>query len=339
MRELLVKDNAAGLSPLLADYSDIFVVYDCNLEDYVKNSILPNIPEGKLHGTISLCTSEEDKSFQSVVDICRKLYSEGATRESMLLGVGGGITTDMVGFAASIYMRGIRFAFVPTTLLAMVDAATGGKNGVNLDDRKNILGCFTKPDFTYIDSSSLATLPRREFLCGEAEVLKTFIIDDRGRYTRAVELFSKVSSWDQAVQAGLQEELTSLIEEAVSTKQTIVEHDFRDKGERMKLNLGHTFAHAIEALSRHDADGGIAHGEAVAMGMVLAAGLAEEKGLASKGLQALLKADFKACGLKVECPYSMEQMLPVMAMDKKNQSEGIRYILPSRIGEVNIVTL
>ena len=130
------------------------------------------------------------KTMDTVMEICTWLLEQGADRDALVLAIGGGITSDMVGFAASIYKRGVRFAYVPTTLLAQVDAAIGGKTGVNLENYKNILGVIRQPEFTYLCPHALESLSQRDFLSGEAEVLKTFIIEDEGNYEKAVALFS-----------------------------------------------------------------------------------------------------------------------------------------------------
>ena len=194
--------------------------------------------------------SETVKTMESVMDICSWLLDKGADRDALVLAVGGGITTDMAGFAATIYKRGVRFAYIPTTLLAQVDAAIGGKTGVNFEKYKNILGVIRQPEFTYLCPQVLESLPAREFLSGAAELLKTFIISDGGMYDRAV-AYLKAYSQDRAATLEQKEvELKELITAAAAVKAGVVSRDQFEKGERRVLNLGHTFAHAIETLSR-----------------------------------------------------------------------------------------
>lgn len=283
---------------------------------------------GRVKSITGIQASEAAKTIETATAICARLLDEGADRSSLLLAIGGGITTDLAGFAACIYKRGIRFAFIPTTLLAQVDAGIGGKTGVNYQGLKNMLGVIRQPEFTYICPEVLETLPEREFLCGEAEMLKTFIIQDINcDYEKAVSLFSGLrdtSVMSESEVMECYETLATLIMDAASVKAEIVSRDQFEGGERRKLNLGHTFAHAIEKLS----DGEIAHGEAVAMGIILAARLSDKE-LAGK-----IEADFKACGLRVECPYGMDEMAGIISKDKKAEGGIVHFIIPEAIGRV-----
>lgn len=314
-----------------------------------------------------LDTSEEDKSMQTVMEICKWLLDNGADRNALLLAIGGGITTDMAGFAASIYKRGIRFAYIPTTFLSQVDAAIGGKTGVNFENYKNILGVIRQPEFTYICPEVLGTLPYRDFLSGAAELLKTFIIDNAGNnYEKAVEVLSEIhESIDrkQAIALHLAE-IEELAAAAAKIKAGIVESDEFECGERRKLNLGHTFAHAIESvsMSMHNcAESGISHGEAVAMGMIMAAkaserhyNLAPENSLRpddiarqndtaaseeGEALSSRLVRDFSRCGLPTECPFPPESLSGAMKKDKKAENGIVHFVLIRAIGDVRIVDL
>ena len=277
-----------------------------------------------------LDASEKAKDMATVLDLCSWLLEAGADRSSLLLAVGGGITTDLAGFAACIYRRGIRFAFVPTTLLAQVDAAIGGKTGVNFLDFKNMLGVIRQPDFTFECAQVLRTLPRRDFLSGAAELLKTFLIDNTGNaYEKTVALLSAPA--DSAT-------LQTLIAAAAKVKAGIVSRDEQERGERRCLNLGHTFAHAIEHEARQ-AGLDITHGEAVAVGILLAARLSEAMGLAPKGLAARLEADWTACGLPTSVPFDLGTLTAAMTKDKKAEGDKIHFILPVKVGEVIIKDL
>ena len=334
------------LRKTLDSYPAVFVVCDRAVEGFAR--LLGDYP------TLTIYASESVKTAETAVDICRWLLQNGADRDALVLAVGGGVTTDLVGFAASIYKRGIAYANVPTTLLGMVDAGLGGKTGVNLDDYKNMLGTFRQPEFTWQFPDVLRSLPKREFLSGAAEMLKTFIIEDRDDgYARTVKLLSDfaatgVSPVDTA--AGL-EELSALIAAASGVKQDIVGRDPLERGERRVLNLGHTWAHAIEWWQHRSAESGAApgrtytHGEAVAIGIVAAARKAEELGLAERagGGQSLsekLAADFAACGLPTELPCSEAELAAAVAKDKKAEaskgsgSKAVNYVLPLRIGKV-----
>ena len=290
---------------------ELFVVYDQNAA-WVASKLMEGLP---VRASQALETSEERKTLETVQALERWLLQADASRGTLLLAVGGGITTDLVGFTAAIYKRGIRYANVPTTLLAQVDAAIGGKTGVNLDGYKNMLGAFRMPEFTVLEAAFLRTLPEREWRCGLAELLKTFLIGDGEAYGQAVRFF-----------AGAQDDISGLIAKAARIKADIVSQDPYEKGERALLNLGHTFGHAIEHEARlQGAD--ITHGEAVAMGMVLAARLSEKRGLAAIGLSAQLKADFEVLGLPTECPYPLAVLQEAMQKDKKATGGKVKFIL------------
>lgn len=357
----------------LKGYPAVFVVADrqvkSNAEQVVK-AHEEQKPEGTLphpSNLLLLDVSEENKSMSTVLEICKWLMDNDAGRNALLLAIGGGITTDMAGFAASIYKRGIRFAYVPTTFLSQVDAAIGGKTGVNFENYKNILGVIRQPEFTYICPEVLGTLPYRDFLSGAAELLKTFIIDNTGdNYEKAVEVLSEINeSIDrkQAIALHLAE-IEKLAAAAAKIKAVIVERDEFECGERRKLNLGHTFAHAIESVSmsgRYGAESGISHGEAVAMGMIMAAiaserhyNLAPENSLRSddiagqndtatreegESLSSRLVRDFSRCGLPTECPFPPESLSGAMKKDKKAENGIVHFVLIRAIGDVRIVDL
>ena len=316
-------DSLQALTPLLEAYPKVFLVYDRNVA-WVAQEIAAACPPA---GMKVLDASEKAKDMATVLDLCSWLLEAGADRSSLLLAVGGGITTDLAGFAACIYRRGIRFAFVPTTLLAQVDAAIGGKTGVNFLDFKNMLGVIRQPEFTFECAQVLRTLPRRDFLSGAAELLKTFLIDNTGNaYEKTVALLSAPA--DSAT-------LQTLIAAAAKVKAGIVSRDEQERGERRCLNLGHTFAHAIEHEARQ-AGLDITHGEAVAVGILLAARLSEAMGLAPKGLAARLEADWTACGLPTSVPFDLGTLIAAMTKDKKAEGDTIHFVLLSSIGQVEI---
>ena len=316
-------DSLQALTPLLEAYPKVFLVYDRNVA-WVAQEIAAACPPA---GIKVLDASEKAKDMATVLDLCSWLLEAGADRSSLLLAVGGGITTDLAGFAACIYRRGIRFAFVPTTLLAQVDAAIGGKTGVNFLDFKNMLGVIRQPEFTFECAQVLRTLPRRDFLSGAAELLKTFLIDNTGNaYEKTVAFLSAPA--DSAT-------LQTLIAAAAKVKAGIVSRDEQERGERRCLNLGHTFAHAIEHEARQ-AGLDITHGEAVAVGILLAARLSEAMGLAPKGLAARLEADWTACGLPTSVPFDLGTLTAAMTKDKKAEGDTIHFVLLSSIGQVEI---
>ena len=355
----------------LKGYQAVYVVADRQVECFTKQVVNAYAVQmqgniGDLHQASNLLllhTSEEEKSMSTVLEICKWLMDNDAGRNALLLAIGGGITTDMVGFAASIYKRGIRFAYIPTTFLSQVDAAIGGKTGVNFENYKNILGVIRQPEFTYICPEVLGTLPYRDFLSGAAELLKTFIIDNAGNnYEKAVEVLSEIhESIDrkQAIALYLAE-IEELAAAAARIKAGIVERDEFECGERRKLNLGHTFAHAIESVSmsrRYGAESGISHGEAVAMGMIMAAkaseryynlapenslqleNIAGQKDTEGESLSSRLVRDFSRCGLPTECPFPPESLSGAMKKDKKAENGIVHFVLIRAIGDVRIVDL
>ena len=311
-------ENLRDVAALLEGEREIFVVYDENVSHVAAEVI--GVLDG-VKGCIAIDTSEELKTMDTAVLICRQLMEAGASRKALVLAVGGGITTDLTGFAASIYKRGVRYANIPTTLLAQVDAAIGGKTGVNFDGYKNMLGAIVQPQFTFICPAVLKSLPARELKAGLAELLKTFLIADSAAYSKAVSSFTD----------GKTPEIPSadLILKAAAIKAAIVERDPYEAGERAKLNLGHTFAHAIEHEARMRGDD-IVHGEAVAIGIIMAAGKAEREGIAENGLTERLKADFNHLGLPTECSYDNLEF----TKDKKAAGEKVTFILPVKPGEV-----
>lgn len=304
-------ESLAGLRVLLEDEKEVFVVYDRNV-----GWVSASVPGERM----PVDTSEQAKSVDTVLEICNWLMEQNASRQALLVAVGGGITTDLVGFAASMYKRGIRYANVPTTLLAQVDAAIGGKTGVNFQGYKNMLGAFRMPEFTAICPEVLKTLPDRQFRAGLAEMLKTFIIADPQSYREAVSSGKSAKIPDGR-----------LVARAAAIKAAIVERDPLEQGERAVLNLGHTFAHAIEHKALEKGDD-ILHGEAVAIGIIMAAEMAEREGVAEKGLAAQLRADFKALGLPTECPYG--NLEGAMEKDKKAEGGKVTFVLPVAIGKV-----
>lgn len=334
----------SDILPQLKGYRKVYVIYDKNvsaLAGSISEMIEDHYPS-VLGGMMGIDASEQKKNLDTVMGICSFLLDNNADRKSLVLGIGGGITTDMTGFAASIYKRGVKFAFVPTTLLAQVDAAIGGKTGVNFHQFKNMLGVIRQPEFTFICPEPLETLPQRDFVSGSAEMLKTFILDNgpqNDRYESACHLLEKIHSTPDGV-IKYSTRLLPFIISAAAVKAGVVSRDQFENGERRILNLGHTFAHAIEHLSAEEETGqGIAHGEAVAMGIVLAAKLSAALGIANSHLPERLARDFKRVGLPCECPFPLEEMEKAMSVDKKAEGDKIHFILPQSIGHVVIKDL
>lgn len=347
---ILIHESVERLEACLEPYKHVFVVMDSNvaMNCPAAYEVSQMMNRRGVPGML-VDISEEAKCMDTVMDICGWLLENGADRDALVLAIGGGITTDMVGFAASLYKRGVRCAYVPTTLLAQVDAAIGGKTGVNFDGYKNMLGTICQPEFTYICPQVLESLPMEDFQAGAAEMLKTFIIEDNGNYKAAVRLLKDLADdfvaicqgstlsdgearWPEVLLPRLAE-LTPLIAAAAKVKAEIVSRDQFETGERRKLNLGHTFGHAIESLS-HKRHNDIDHGHAVALGMVYAAQLAEKLEMTEPGFAAAIERDLENCLLLIINPYSIKDMAEAMTKDKKAEDGKVHFILPRAVGEV-----
>ena len=269
-----------------------------------------------------ICTVPDGEAYKTLETV-RSLYDQflagGLDRSSTVIAVGGGVTGDLAGFAAATFMRGVRFAQVPTSLLAMVDAAIGGKTGVDLPQGKNLVGAFWQPASVLADSTVLKTLPVEEWRSGMAEMLKHGVIGDAA-------LFSALATGRYPS--------SREIEQAVRVKVSVVAKDPSETGRRMVLNLGHTVGHALERLSRYS----LRHGEAVGIGMLAAARIAAAVGLADSSLSGQIEAALDACGLPYRCPpFPVEAIWEAMTHDKKRQGDTLRWVLPHAIGEVAIV--
>lgn len=258
---------------------------------------------------------EASKNIQTLSDILEFLANEGLTRQDILVALGGGVCGDMAGFAAAIYQRGIRFVQLPTTLLAAVDSSVGGKTAIDLAAGKNLAGAFYQPHLVLCDVDTLESLPAAIFADGVAEVLKYGIIGDAA-------LFERVASGD------FREDLTEIIEACVKMKREIVQEDEFDTGVRQLLNLGHTFAHAIEKKS----DFSVSHGQAVGIGLHLIACAAEKRGIAAAGLAEKIKCALQKNNLPFSTALSAAEIFSGMLQDKKRRDDEICFVVPREIG-------
>ena len=280
--------------------------------------------------TLNWTPGEKRKSLQELEKLSQRLLRAGLDRNGLVLGVGGGITTDMAGFAASTYMRGVRWAALPTTLLGMSDAAIGGKTAVNLPEGKNLVGRFHMPEFVLADVSSLATLPEREWSCGLGEVVKSGMIASPSLLSR----LEKTSPKDlrKAGPSSL-----ALARAAAKVKCRIVEEDPLEQGRRKLLNLGHTFGHALETAAGPRR---LAHGEAVALGMRCALDYAVDHGLAKPAYRSRMLALLDHAGLCAKFPGRLppvKELTRLIARDKKKANRRVDVILPVQAGQCVIV--
>ena len=270
---------------------------------------------------IVITPGEANKTQATVDSIVTQLIQLEADRKFTIVGVGGGVVTDLSGYAASIYMRGLRFGFVPVSLLAMVDASIGGKNGVDVGPYKNLVGTIRQPDFLLYDSSFLSTLPQSEWINGFAEIIKHACIKDTA-------LFNELEKNSVDTYRSKQALLNALIQRNAEIKCGVVMNDEFEKGERKLLNFGHTWGHAIETKLN------IPHGHAVAVGMVMACRLSEKiNGFKETDrVMALLKK----YGLPVAAEADTKEVFKVLKMDKKKDSGAMNYILLNNIGDAAV---
>lgn len=280
---------------------------------------------------ITLPAGESFKTLDSVSLIYRKLLECGLDRQGAAIALGGGVIGDMTGFAAATYMRGIHFVQCPTTILAMVDASVGGKTGVDLPEGKNLIGAFKQPRAVVADLKALATLPPRQFSSGLAEVVKHGLLAS-SYLLEQLERLPNLRSVSKPDYLKIIDEFQSLIVEAILVKRDVVEEDPFESGLRKKLNLGHTFGHAIEHASHYH----VTHGEAVAIGLVAAAHLSAELGYCSKELQTRLEALLNHLNLPTRIPSGLDRnsILEFMKYDKKKTMGGLQFVLIEDIGQI-----
>ena len=304
---------------------------------------------------------EERKSIDGLQEIVGWLLEREADRSALLLGIGGGVTTDITAFTASVYKRGIRYALVPTTLLAQVDAAIGGKTGLNFHGYKNIIGTFGTPEAVCVDVELLGTLPAAEVRSGMAEVLKTLIIGDAELYHEAVRWYGGIlerretpgnevgtenvkgpavqGHWDAGMPG-------RIVRRCVEIKSAVVNADRTEKGERMKLNLGHTLGHAVESVCLN-AGRAVTHGEAVAAGIMAAAEISRRRGVLAEDVARAVVRDFKSLRYKdipeilASCSEATEGELAAklsdfVLNDKKRKEDFINFVLIQDLGSVMV---
>jgi 3-dehydroquinate synthase len=268
---------------------------------------------------IAIGTGEKIKTIDTVRSIYEQLLSLEANRSSFIVGIGGGIVCDVAGFVASTYMRGVRFGFVSSTLLSQVDASVGGKNGINFGGYKNIVGVFNQPEFVICDPDLLQSLPQSEIQSGYAEIIKHGAIADKDLFAYLEKNCDKALALDRAV-------IEKLVYDSVMIKSSIVNRDEKERGERRKLNFGHTFGHAIEKITR------VRHGEAVSAGMVLASKLGVKRGVLDSKDSRRLVGLLERFGLPIRIPFDGPMVLEAIRMDKKRAGEMINFVLLREIG-------
>jgi 3-dehydroquinate synthase len=311
--KIFIGEQLANLPRYIAGRKTI-ILTDVNILKHYADHFPPGIP------VIEMGLGEKNKTLATIDWIMGKLVEAEADRTSFLLAIGGGIVCDVGGFAASVYMRGISFGFVSTTLLSQVDASVGGKNGVNFQGFKNMIGVFNQPEFVICDNQMLTTLASEEFRSGFAEIIKAGAIKNAA-------LFDYCEENVVGALANSEPVLTQMVYDAVRIKADVVEADEREKGERRLLNFGHTFAHALEKKT------GMMHGHAVSAGMVIAARVSGILNMIGEDeLQRIIKV-LDSYKLPVTPGISVNELFAAMKQDKKREGEFIHLVLLESIGK------
>ncbi len=307
---------------------DIFIITDENVSRLWAERIKTSIGSNFSSDIIQIPAGEDQKNLTTIEGLARKLVKMKADRSSTLMAVGGGVIGDITGFLASVYMRGVPFINIPTTLLAQVDSSVGGKTGVDLPEGKNLVGTFYQPSLVFTDVEFLSTLPDEEFLNGMAEVIKYGIILNEAFFTLLERNISKVLLREPRL-------MLEIVSRSCTLKRDVVEKDEKESGLRRILNFGHTIGHSIEAASNYT----IKHGWAVAMGMVAASHIALEKGLIKTNSVYRIERLIKGLGLPVRIPNNFvpEILLEKLTYDKKRVGSTLHWVLPVEIGRVEIV--
>jgi 3-dehydroquinate synthase len=307
------------------------VVTDENVASLHLGGLIASLTEAGISArSIILPPGEATKSFSRLAELCDRLLAEGVERNDLIAAFGGGVIGDLTGFAAAILRRGIAYAQLPTTLLAQVDSAVGGKTGINTKLGKNLIGAFHQPALVIADAELLRTLPEREFRAGYAEVVKYGLLGDR-------EFYQWLDSNAEALGQGDQPVLRHAVSVCCATKARIVAADETENSERALLNLGHTFGHALEKITAYDSMR-LVHGEGVAIGLALAFRFSAFLGLCPPADAERVEAHLKAAGLPTRLSQvpggcgTVDELLDAMAQDKKVKGGALTFILARGIG-------
>ena len=312
---ILVGERIQALGKYLQT-ENVVVITDSNVRDIYQK----DFPPGYL---IEIGTGENIKNLDTVQSIYEKLIEFEADRSTFILGIGGGIVCDITGFVASTYLRGVRFGFVASTLLAQVDASVGGKNGVNFSGYKNMVGIFNQPEFVICDMNLLKTLPNTELQNGFSEIVKHAALGDPQLFSYLEEHTKEALDLDAPT-------VEKLVYDSVSIKSTIVNLDEKETGERKKLNFGHTFGHAFEKVM------GIPHGQAVSVGMVVASELSVRKGYLSPQEGERIKDLLQTLKLPTRFKFDKKAVLAALRKDKKKEGEDLHFVFLNGIGRAII---
>ena len=326
--ENALKVLSKKLKSLCPKTKKVAIIFDKNVPTKFKKNIKKSLKNYNIL-FINFFANEKNKSIKKVNYFLEKLLNRNFNRSDLIIGVGGGITGDVAGFTASIFKRGMNFINIPTTLLAQVDSAVGGKTGVNSNYGKNLVGSFYQPKLVISDTSFISSLSKKEIICGYAEILKHAIIKDK-------KFFNWLEKNTKFILKKRTRELTYAIKKSCEIKIHFVNQDVNEKGLRMILNFGHTFAHAIEVLNNYSKK--ITHGEAVLSGMILATKLSIVKKICSGKILSRITSIYQKNNLtytykKYNNQQSINRLIPYIKNDKKNNDEKINFILLKNIGK------
>lgn len=308
-------------------HKNILIIVDKNVKKYWEEYI--NKPFNKYENRIEyyvLKPGESSKSYVELNRIYSFLLENNFSRDTLVVAIGGGVTGDLAGYAASTFMRGVQLVHVPTTLLAAVDSSIGGKTGINFNSRKNMIGTFFQPKFVLIDINFISSLPRKEVTSGLGEIIKYAFLSDKDFFKYLKENIRRVYNNDEGI-------IANLILKSAMIKASVVSQDEQESGLRKILNLGHTFAHAIES----DLNFKIKHGEAVIAGIVSALYLSKKTGILNKSRM----TEYLSLPLTIHLPYALqnlndENMVNIMQQDKKSRDGKINFVLMTEAGSILI---
>lgn len=317
LREVLLPEN----------YSTLFILADTNTSQYCLPNFLAEVATELPIEIVEIEAGEINKSIETCIEVWHALTELGADRKSIVINLGGGVVTDLGGFVASTFKRGMDFINVPTSLLAMVDASVGGKTGVDLGILKNQIGIINNPTAVLIDINFLDTLPSNQMRSGLAEMLKHGLIADKNYWTHFFDLNNLTT-----------DDLGQLIHESILIKNNIVEQDPKEKGIRKALNFGHTIGHAIESyFLQNSAKEPLLHGEAIAIGMIIEAYLSLQQNLISINEYIEIKTVIENIFEKVDFNENdIAEIIKLLVHDKKNVSGEVQFVLLDKIGKTAI---
>jgi len=326
--------RAGELIAPFAPSGRVFVVTDENVARLHLQTLAASLEAANLAAHVTtLPAGEQSKSFSGLEHTLRTLLEQGINRKDLIIAFGGGVIGDLAGLAAGLVKRGVDFVQIPTTLLAQVDSSVGGKTAIDTPEGKNLVGLIHQPKLVIADLDVLAKLPKRELRAGYAEIVKIGLIAD-------APFFDWCEANAAALLAGDPQTLAHAIAAAIAFKARVVERDETEQGERALLNLGHTFAHALEGHAGYD--GALLHGEAVAAGMALAFQLSAQLGLCSEADAARVRAHLTAAGFITDlrqlpgAPFAPARLLQLAAADKKAEAGKLTFILARGIGRAFI---